>query len=141
MTPEFKKKLQTQISNDEGLELFPYTDINGHLSIGYGRNLESKGITNDESVLMLENDIEDNCNQLVKMLPFLLKLNEARQRVLINMCYNLGVNGFFKFKDLILALESFDYERASQAILNSKAAKQLSDRYHRFAHRMITGED
>ena len=45
------------IKRHEGLRLFPYNDTTGHLSIGYGRNLTSNGISTQEAEIMLKSDI------------------------------------------------------------------------------------
>ena len=43
---------------NEGLSLKVYKCTAGANSIGVGRNLDSRGISEDEAMLMLNNDIE-----------------------------------------------------------------------------------
>jgi lysozyme len=50
-------------------------------------------------------------------------LSENRQRILINMMFNLGPNRFAGFKNMIRAIHNFDYERAYMEMLDSKWAK------------------
>ena len=44
---------------DEGLRLKPYIDSLGHMTIGYGRALNRRGITKQEAEWMLEDDACD----------------------------------------------------------------------------------
>ena len=56
---EFHKKLANQLIKHEGLRLTPYRCPAGRLTIGIGRNLEDKGITEKEAVMLLKNDIQE----------------------------------------------------------------------------------
>jgi len=56
------------------------------------------------------------------------------KEVVINMCYQLGINGFSKFKQTIYYLETEQYPEASEEMLDSlwyrqtpNRAKELSD--------------
>ena len=53
------KKIKDQLIQHEGLKLKPYQCPAGRLTIGVGRNLEDKGITEKEAVMLLENDIQE----------------------------------------------------------------------------------
>ena len=48
--------------------------------------------------------------------------------VVINMCYQLGLTGFSKFKQTIYYLETEQYEEASLEMLDSLWAKQTPNR-------------
>jgi len=50
------KKIADQITTHEGLRLKPYHCPAGKLTIGIGRNLEDKGITEKEALMLLENE-------------------------------------------------------------------------------------
>lgn len=115
-----KTALVQSIQGSEGLSLTPYRCPTGKLTIGYGRNLEEKGISKTEANLMLENDVLDINNVLFDTFDFYQSLNDARQNVLIEMVYNLGFNGFSKFKAFIQALKNNDFETASKEMLDSK---------------------
>ena len=56
---QFYEKLTAQLTKHEGLRLKPYHCPAGKLTIGIGRNLEDKGITEKEAVMLLENDIHE----------------------------------------------------------------------------------
>jgi len=65
-------------------------------------------------------------------------LSDARQIVIIDMAFNLGLQGLLNFRNMIEALEKEDYDEASNQIIRSKAADQLPDRYHKLAFIMKT---
>ena len=50
------------------------------------------------------------------------------QDVVVDMCYQLGVSGFSKFKKTIYLLETEQYEEASIEMLDSLWAKQTPSR-------------
>lgn len=121
------------IKRHESIRLKPYQDSEKkRLTIGWGRNLEDRGITTIEADFMLDNDI-GLCVYHLRKLKVFSELSENRQAVLVDMVYNLGYEGFLKFKDLIKALEEHDYEKASQEMLDSLWAKQVKTRAVRLA--------
>lgn len=134
------ESLIDQIKRHEGLRLKPYHCPSGKLTIGYGRNLEANGIYNDEADLMLRNDIERCIFELSSTFPWTNKLDIARREVLINMCFNLGINGLAKFKSTLKAIEEGNYENASSYMLDSLWAKQVGDRALELANQMMTGK-
>jgi lysozyme len=60
----FKENMIRQLTTHEGLRLKPYLCPAGKLTIGIGRNLEGKGITKQEAVMLLENDIQECLDDL-----------------------------------------------------------------------------
>lgn len=129
----------SQIKRHEGLKLKPYRCTQGKLTIGYGRNLDDRGITASEAEEMLLNDMCEVEERLFNE-GLLSGLNDARKAVLINMGFQLGINGLFKFKRMIAALDRKEYEQASKEILNSLYAKQTPNRAKELAEQMLTGE-
>lgn len=53
---DFNKLLNT-LKIEEGLRLFPYRDPKGILTIGYGHNLTANGITCEQALFFIQNDI------------------------------------------------------------------------------------
>lgn len=127
------------IKFEENLKLKPYLDTEGLLSIGWGRCLETAGISADEAEYLLQNDIEHaifkcNCN-----FHWFADLNEVRQAVLISMMYQLGENGLMKFKNTLGMIALKDYEGAAKEMLDSIWAKQTPNRAKRASDMMRTG--
>ena len=115
------------IKKHEGLILKPYKCSAGKLTIGYGRNIEDNGITLSEAEQMLNNDIQ-NCYAECIKLKCWNALNEARQAVLLDMCFNLGISRLKNFKKMLAALERGEYKTAATEMLDSNWAKQVKGR-------------
>ena len=130
------KRLIETIKQDEGLRLFPYLDTVGVLTIGYGRNLDSKGISHDEAELMLRNDIITAQRELERVFPIASTLSKHRYHVLINMMYNLGATKFMGFRKMRKAIEEGDFEAAAREMLDSKWSNQVGLRADRLAKTM-----
>lgn len=92
MEPSIMNQAKAQLVRHEGLRLKPYRCTAGKLTIGVGRNLEDKGISQQEAYELLENDIRECEVQLLTEIPDIyLSLDINRKVVLINMCFNLGI--------------------------------------------------
>jgi lysozyme len=120
--------LKDQLILHEGLKLEPYECTAGKLTIGVGRNIEDIGITEDEARYLLDNDILRVCDELDRNLPWWRDLSDARQRVLVDMVFNLGISRFMQFQNTIAAIESGDYDLASKEMLDSRWADQVGNR-------------
>lgn len=131
-------KLKELIKKHEGFRQFVYSDSTGLPTIGYGRCLITRGVFQPEAEIMLQDDINYFIDKLSQY-PCFTKLNDVRQMVLIDMCFNLGVKGLLQFSHLFLALENDDYVKASQEMLDSKWHTQVHGRAEELAQMMLTG--
>jgi len=132
-------KLIEQIKRHEGLRLKPYRCTANKLTIGYGRNIEDAGISEDEAELLLFNDLARCTKEIEKHVKAFNKLNDARQSVLVNMCFNLGINGLLKFKKFLAAVNDGFVELAAKEMLDSRWAKQVGSRAIELSEQMKTG--
>ncbi|WP_022949530.1 glycoside hydrolase family protein [Methylohalobius crimeensis] len=130
--------LLTQLKRHEGLRLRPYRDTVGKLTIGFGRNLEDRGITEDEAKILLVNDVCRLRGELSEI-DWWRALNDVRRDVIVNMAYNLGVSGVLGFERMIAALRAKDYELAAIEMLDSKWADQVGRRAVELSDQMHTG--
>lgn len=128
-----------QLKRDEGLRLTPYVDTVGKITIGYGTNL-SDGIEEDEASYLLNRRAVNAAIALSKALPWTNQLPDPRRGVLINMTYNMGIHGLLQFKNTLALVESGDYDKAADAMLESKWANQVGARAHRLSVQMRSGE-
>jgi len=112
----------------EGLKLFVYKDTVGKLTIGVGRNLEDRGITKDEALMLLDNDIKDFTAKLAVALPWFNTAPDKVKLVLTDMGFNLGINGLLQFKNTLEHIRLGQYEQASVDMLQSLWAKQVGPR-------------
>lgn len=131
--------MRVELIRDEGIRLRPYKDSVGKLTIGVGRNLDDVGISAEEANRLLDADIDRAAAALDKALPWWRGLSEVRQRVLLNMCFNLGIGALLGFKNTLAAIKAGRYEDAASGMLASKWAGQVGDRAKRLAAMMRTG--
>ena len=120
--------LEEQIIAHEGIRLKVYRCPAGKLTIGIGRNLEEIGISHAEARHLLNNDILRCRVELSKALPFWHALSNMRQRVLIDMTFNLGLAGLLEFKKMMLAIKKGRYDEAAEEMLTSTWAHQVTTR-------------
>jgi lysozyme len=130
-----------QLRLHEGERLKPYRCTAGKLTIGVGRNLEDRGITAAESAMLLANDIAAVERDLQRALPWVTKLDEVRQRVLLDMAFNLGIVGLLNFKRTLAAVQAGQYQQAATMMLDSRWAGQVGKRAERLSRMMATGKD
>lgn len=135
-----KVKLAEQLKKHEGLRLKPYIDTVGKLTLGIGRNLEDKGVTEQEALFMLNNDVDYFYSKLCQRIDWMKNLDDARQNVLVNMAFNLGITGLMTFKKMLLACEHGNFKIAATEMLNSKWAEQVGYRANELAEQMRTGQ-
>lgn len=129
-----------ELERDEGKRNKPYRDTTGHLSIGVGRNLDEVGLSDEEISMLLMNDIAFVLKELDEHLPWWRNMDEVRQRVIANMCFNLGIEGLLEFHNTLASMQAKDYRGAAVGMAKSKWAAQVGDRADRLIHMMRTGE-
>ena len=118
-----------ELKKEEGFKSTVYKCSSGKHTIGFGRNLDDRGITLEEANDLLRNDIWMCDWELHHTIPnYSKKLNGPRQYVIISMCYNLGLSGVLKFKKMWQAINEEDFTKASMEMLDSKWAAQVKSR-------------
>lgn len=127
------EKLAEQLVVDEGLRLKPYRCTAGKLTIGVGRNLDARGITKAEAMMMLRTDIDEVVSGLFVALPWLAAAPEPIQQVLANMAFNLGMAGLLQFRQTLGFFKAGEYRKAAEAMLDSRWAVQVGARAERLA--------
>ena len=138
MTPDQHQALVDELIRDEGVRAKPYMDTVGKVTIGCGRNLTDVGLSQAEIMVLLENDIHRAVVE-AETFGWFGGLDETRQRVILNMLFNLGKSRFSLFKDTIHAIAVQNYEQAAQHMLASAWAHQVGKRADRLAEMMRTG--
>ena len=94
----------------EGRRPFPYEDSVGKVTIGVGRNLDDRGLSDKEIDTLKENDMQIAIHQ-ASLLPYWNELDDVRKVVIADMVFNLGIRRFKGFVRTNEALEQHDYER------------------------------
>ena len=90
----------------EGIELKPYSCPAGRLTIGVGRNIQDLGITREEAIYLLRNDLARVESELYGRFTWFAFLSSNRKNALIDMCFNLGITRFLTFKRMIEAFKA-----------------------------------
>jgi lysozyme len=139
-----KTELARQLRGDEGTKPCVYKDHLGFDTIAVGRLVDSRkpgaGLRPDEITYLLNNDIDDRIDALTRRLPWFQNLDDARRGVLLNMAFQLGVDGLLKFVNTLKLIEDGKYDLAAHAMLQSLWAKQTPERAQRMAEQMRTGQ-
>jgi lysozyme len=135
--------LEQELTIDEGKRSKIYLCTSNKRSIGIGRNLDDVGLSEDEIQYLFKNDIARVCAELDRALPWWRNMSDARQRVLANMCFNMGLGnstrGLLSFRNTLAAMQAGDYEKAAQGMGNSTWAKQVGKRADRLIEMMRKG--
>ena len=118
----------------------PYRCTANKLTLGWGRNIEQRGISEDEALLMLKNDIRDSERELMSGFGFFARLDEVRQAALTDMHFNMGFARLSKFKNMIAAFYREDYGAAADEAKNSNWYLQVGDRAREIVAMIRTGE-
>lgn len=154
-------RLIAQLIHHEGERLQHYRDSVGKVTIGVGRNLTdvgirphevqslgltnetaiAKGINRNQSRQMLMSDIGHVLSQLDAALNWWRGLDPVRQRVLIDMGFNMGITTLKGFKTTLKLIKQGKWQEAADAMLRSKWAKQVGQRAIRLAQMMRTGRE
>ena len=116
------------IKKHEGFRSKPYICTAGKMTIGYGRNIEDIGISEQEATFLIKNDINRSIIELEFIFSDFNTFSENRQNALIDMIFNLGSNRFNSFKKMIKAINKNDWNEASIQAENSKWHNQVKNR-------------
>lgn len=134
------ENLTRQLSGDEGNRPKAYKDSLGYLTIGIGRLIDPAknggGLRQSEIAFMLANDIDDRVKALKTALPWMDALSDARQAVLLNMSFQLGVDGLLGFANTLRMVRNGDFDGAAKGMLQSKWASQTPARAKRLSEQM-----
>ncbi len=112
----------------EGFRDRVYIDTVGRPTIGYGWNLDSDPIYREVADLQMVMKLADLEAKLLSSYDWYPNLSQARKDVVLNMCYNLGFEGFSKFHNTIWLIANSRFEEASIEMMKSKWAGQIGNR-------------
>jgi lysozyme len=126
----------TTIKSDEGFSETIYKCSEDFWTIGYGRNLEANGISQDEAEYLLQNDINMAEKQATSLVNDFDGLNDNRKIVLVSMVFQMGRAGVARFAKMLDAIDRNAFRSASDEMLDSKWAKQTPNRANRLAELM-----
>src|SRR5450759_5689259 len=95
------ESLGKRLAIEEGDRLAAYLDTKGILTVGRGHNCIARPvegivqvgdtITPEQDEMLFKADVADACVQLDKALPWWSALDDARQNVMLDLCFNMGI--------------------------------------------------
>lgn len=159
--------VEAQLCLHEGVSLRLYKDTLGFDTIGVGYNVAARGmdeferiigrkvtlsrtcdcVTREEALKVLGADVTRVESVVILHFPTYKKLNEVRQRVVVDMAFNLGLRAL-AFKACIEDIEESDWSGAAKELFRSKWAYQVDDgpggkfgRADRLSYMLLTGTD
>lgn len=144
--------LERELARDEGVRFTIYVDTTGNPTVGIGHNLNAGPLPNQTYPMtqaqvdaLFASDVASTVQKLDTYLPWWRTLDDVRQRVIINMTFNLGIGrpgagtGLLGFPNTLAMIKGGDYSAASGAMLQSLWARQVGARADRLAAMMKTG--
>lgn len=150
---EIPKRIRPQLILHEGYRRFPYLDTSTKggkkkISIGIGRNLTDRGLSDDEVEYLYQNDVRLHWTELLKAVPAVKKMDEIRRRVFLDLTFNMGIPTLLTFKQTLAAAERGDWWLVGQGLRNSLWSRQVGDgpglkrdRADRLIEMVTTGQD
>lgn len=132
-------QFEEMLVRHEGMELKPYVCPAGKLTVGIGRNLEDRGMTEAEARYLLRNDISQAKAELERAFPIVSTLDSVRYYALLNMAFNMGVQRLGSFHRMWDAVEKRDWDKAADEMLDSLWARQVKRRAVELSEMMRTG--
>lgn len=135
---DYRQTALQLLKGHEGYEQFPYKCTAGVVTIGYGRNLETRGLSESEASYLLMCDLKIAEDQLMDRYDYFWGISGVRKAVLIDMMVNLGATRLAHFKKMHQALENRDYYEAADEMLDSRWASQVGVRALTLAQVMRT---
>ena len=144
------KKLQEELTFDEGCINKIYLDHLGYPTFGighliletdpeHGQDVDTP-VSKERITDCFEKDIQNVINDLDRNMVWWKDLPEDLQRVMANMCFNLGITRLLKFKKFLGAMEDRNWDKAEVEMLDSRWAIQVGPRAIRLKDRVLKGE-
>ncbi len=117
-----------QIKHHEGYRSRVYKCTEGYDTIGYGFAIKDLVLSEEVCEMILIEKLEFLEKSIKNRFSWYEESPQVIKEVIMNMCYQLGVSGFSKFKKTISYFAESDYKGASVEMLDSKWARQTPNR-------------
>ena len=117
-----------QIKQHEGYKSTVYQCTEGYDTIGYGFAIKDLYLSKDVCDIILTEKLAKLQSNISRKFEWFDDSPVIIKNAVTNMCYQIGLSGFSKFKKTIYYLETEQYEEASIECLDSLWAKQTPNR-------------
>lgn len=124
MTSADRQMVARDVSRAEGYRAKAYQDTEGVWTIGYGTNLQELEIDEQLAARWLSKKLAEAEREL-EQFGWYAVLSSGRQRVLVELVYNLGLPRLLSFVKMIEAIKARDFQTAAAELLDSKWARQV----------------
>lgn len=149
MNPTNLALLIAELRRDEGVRYVPYLDNatppNDTTGVGHNLNVSplpagwTYPLTDAQVDQLLTGDLNETFMELNTSLPWWTSLDDVRQRVVANMCFNMGIGTLLTFRNTLTDIKLGFYVAAAAGMRSSLWAKQVGARAQRLADAMATG--
>lgn len=127
--------LYARVAIHEGERLAAYLDTKGILTVGIGHNcavkpvegVEKVGdkITREQSFALFTEDMDESCRGLDAHLPWWSTLDNDRQNVMAELCFNMGIGTLLTFKNTLSYVKNGMWDLAAEGLMHSKWATDV----------------
>ena len=117
-----------EIKKHEGFRARVYKCTEGYDTIGYGFAIKDLELTEHIADQILMKKLSELNLKIIDRFKWYFTSPQKVQDVVVNMCYQMGISGFSKFKKTIYYLETEQYEEAADEMLDSLWHKQTPNR-------------
>ena len=129
-------KLIDSIKQHEGYVGIVYKDSLGIDTIGYGFAIKDLELDEDICEIILERKLKDLQSRVDLKFNWYRYMPQEIKDIVMEMCYQLGITGFSKFKKTIAYLQNKQWNDASVEMLDSLWAKQTPNRAKEMSDRV-----
>lgn len=137
--------IEKMIAFEEGKKLKAYKCTRGFLTVGIGHNLDTDpvdhilhrkinlgdSITESECNLLFKYDMDNVYQNIKRYMPWFDSLKEKYKPVIINMVFQMGINGTLCFKNTLKYMQEDKPENVIKNMKASKWYKQTPNRVNR----------
>lgn len=137
-------RLEKQLTGEEGRRHDAYLDSLGVPTIGIGHATPDihLGMTWTDAQIdaAFQADVTEKSHQIAAAFPWAMSLCDPRTAVLIEMCFQMGLDGLIGFHQALGAMRDGRFDDAAAQMLASKWDRQTPERAKSMADQMRSGE-
>ena len=112
-----------RIKEHEGFSPVVYKCPNGFDTIAYGQRVKYLKVTEEEGEKWLIKKVKELKRDIASTFGWWYNSPDEVKDVVVEMCYQMGLTSFSRFKKTIYLLETEQYKDASEEMLDSKWAR------------------
>src|SRR6056300_1435103 len=139
-------QLRKELEVDDGVKYEIYNDHLGYPTFGighlvidndpeYGQEVGTS-VSEDRVAEAFDNDVETVIDDCKKLYPDFDELPEECQLIIANMMFNMGRPRLSKFKGMKAGVDSQDWNKAADEMIDSAWYRQVPNRAGRLVKRM-----